>query len=112
MDIARWQVQRAVDGDEVALCQIFSQVEPFVRDFVKSHVDDPNDVDDVCQEIYVQILKGLKNYLHASVPFENWVSGIVWQYINRYRKSGWECTDIKKKRFDMISLDEMEDATW
>jgi len=113
MDISQWWLKRAADGDPIALEKIFNEVGPFVETFVKTHVTDPNDADDVIQTCLIDILDEVQRGLVVKESFEDWVAGVVWKRLARYRETGWECGDPRQKRIETVSLDAMEEnATW
>ena len=112
MDVSQHELQQAAQGDPVALDVVFSQVEPFVRNFIRTHIADPNDADDVIQECLVDILEQIQKGVQIHESFEDWVAGIIWRKLARYWETGWECGDPRRNRIEAVSLDTLEDGLW
>jgi len=104
-------VERARAGDQEALARLFDYLAPKVRAFIGSHIDDPNDADDVSQEALLAMLQALRNGNPPRGPIDNWAIGIAWRYLSRYWESGWDCSH-NQNSLDYFSLDSLEDAGW
>lgn len=84
MRVLGYWLDRARDGDEIAMERILAAVEPFVRDFVRTHIEDRHDVEDVVQECLVGIWKSLDEKRDKIRDFEGWCSRIIWRRIDDY----------------------------
>lgn len=91
MKIPEYLLARAQDGDEIALEKILSIAEPFVREFVTTHIEDHNDADDVIQMTLIWIWDSLQKKRDQPIrDFDAWCSRIIWRAINNYRRHGWD----------------------
>lgn len=69
-------IQRAIDGDERALRQLWSQHAPHIDAVVRRLVGDPDLAADVAQEVWIQIFKALPSYRGES-QFGTWAHRIA-----------------------------------
>ena len=69
-------IQRAVDGDEQAMRQLWSQHAPRIDAVVRRLVGDPDTAADVAQEVWIQIFKALPTYRGDS-RFTTWAHRIA-----------------------------------
>ena len=66
-------VQRAKAGDHDAMRQLYVRFAPQVHDCVKRIVVDPDDADDVTQQIFAKLLTELWRYEPGEAPFRAWI---------------------------------------
>jgi RNA polymerase sigma-70 factor, ECF subfamily len=66
-------VERAKAGDHDAMRQLYVSFAPHVRDHVKRIVVDPDDADDVTQQIFATLLTKLGRYEPGEAPFRAWI---------------------------------------
>jgi RNA polymerase sigma-70 factor (ECF subfamily) len=80
-------IQRAVDGDERAMRQLWSQHAPHIDAVVRRLVGDPDLAADVAQEVWIQIFRALPSYRGES-QFGTWAHRIaVNRTLNALRKT-------------------------
>jgi len=80
-------IQRAVDGDERAMRQLWSQHAPHIDAVVRRLVGDPDQAADVAQEVWIQIFRALPTYRGES-QFGTWAHRIaVNRTLNALRKT-------------------------
>lgn len=80
-------IQRAVDGDERAMRQLWSQHAPHIDAVVRRLVGDPDQAADVAQEVWIQIFRALPSYRGES-QFGTWAHRIaVNRTLNALRKT-------------------------
>ena len=66
-------VQRAKAGDHDAMRQLYVRFAPHVHDYVKRIVVNPDDADDLTQQIFAQLLTELWRYEPGEAPFRAWI---------------------------------------
>ena len=66
-------VQRAKAGDHDAMRQLFVRFAPHVHDYVKRIVVNPDDADDLTQQIFAKLLTELSRYEPGDAPFRAWI---------------------------------------
>jgi RNA polymerase sigma-70 factor, ECF subfamily len=66
-------VQRAKVGDHDAMRQLYLRFAPHVHDYVKRIVVNPDDADDLTQQIFAQLLTELWRYEPGEAPFRAWI---------------------------------------
>lgn len=89
MHVPDYWLDRARDGDEIAMEKVLAAAEPFVREFVQTHVPDRHDAEEVVQECLVSIWQSIGGKKDRIRNFEDWCSRIIWRRINDYyRRSG------------------------
>jgi RNA polymerase sigma-70 factor (ECF subfamily) len=94
-------IQRAVDGDERAMRQLWSQHAPHIDAVVRRLVGDPDQAADVAQEVWIQIFRALPSYRGES-QFGTWAHRIaVNRTLNALRKT---------RRLDRIEVGIEEDT--
>jgi RNA polymerase sigma-70 factor (ECF subfamily) len=69
-------IQRAVDGDEQAMRQLWSLHAPRIDAVVRRLVGDPDTADDIAQEVWIQIFRALPTYRGDS-RFTTWAHRIA-----------------------------------
>lgn len=69
-------IQRAVDGDERAMRQLWSQHAPHIDAVVRRLVGNPDDACDIAQEVWIQIFRALPSYRGDS-QFGTWAHRIA-----------------------------------
>lgn len=69
-------IQRAVDGDERAMRQLWSQHAPHIDAVVRRLVDNPEDAQDIAQDVWIQIFRALPSYRGES-QFGTWAHRIA-----------------------------------
>jgi len=66
-------VQRAKAGDHDAMRQLYVRFAPNVRHYVKRIVVNPDDADDLTQQIFAKLLTELWRYEPGEAPFRAWI---------------------------------------
>jgi RNA polymerase sigma-70 factor, ECF subfamily len=66
-------VQRAKAGDHDAMRQLYLRFAPHVHDYVKRIVVNPDDADDLTQQIFAELLTELWRYEPGEAPFRAWI---------------------------------------
>jgi RNA polymerase sigma-70 factor (ECF subfamily) len=80
-------IQRAIEGDERALQDLWSQHSPHVDAVIRRLVGDPDLAADIAQEVWIQIFRALPTYRGES-QFGTWAHRIaVNRTLNALRKS-------------------------
>lgn len=80
-------VRRAIDGDERALRTLWSQYAPRVDAVVRRLVGDPDEAEDVAQEVWIQIFRALPGF-RGDAQFGTWAHRIaVNRTLNALRRS-------------------------
>ncbi|HEX4936960.1 MAG TPA: sigma-70 family RNA polymerase sigma factor [Gemmatimonadaceae bacterium] len=69
-------IQRAIDGDERAMRQLWSQHAPHIDAVVRRLVGNADDAVDIAQEVWIQIFKALPTYRGDS-QFGTWAHRIA-----------------------------------
>jgi RNA polymerase sigma-70 factor, ECF subfamily len=69
----RGLVQRAKAGDDDAMRQLYVRFAPHVHDCVKRIVVNPDDADDLTQQIFAKLLTELWRYEPGEAPFRAWI---------------------------------------
>ena len=79
-------IRRAIDGDERALRQLWSQYSPHIDAVVRRLVGDPELAADIAQEVWIQIFRALRTY-RGDAQFSTWAHRIaVNRTLNALRK--------------------------
>jgi RNA polymerase sigma-70 factor, ECF subfamily len=94
-------IRRAIDGDERALRQLWSQYAPRIDAVVKRLAGDPDLAADIAQDVWIQIFRALKTY-RGDAQFGTWAHRIaVNRTLNALRKV---------RRLAKVELDIEEDS--
>lgn len=94
-------IQRAVDGDERAMRQLWSQHAPHIDAVVRRLVGSSDDAVDIAQEVWIQIFRALPTYRGDS-QFGTWAHRIaVNRTLNALRRT---------RRLERIETDIEEDT--
>jgi RNA polymerase sigma-70 factor (ECF subfamily) len=79
-------IRRAIDGDERALRQLWSQYAPHIDAVVRRLAGDPDLAADIAQDVWMQIFRALKTY-RGDAQFSTWAHRIaVNRTLNALRK--------------------------
>src|SRR5689334_18750512 len=76
METDRFLIRRAIDGDERALRQLWSQYSPHIDAVVGRLVGDPDLAADIAQEVWIQIFRALKSW-RGDAQFSTWAHRIA-----------------------------------
>jgi RNA polymerase sigma-70 factor (ECF subfamily) len=86
-------VRESISGSDEAFTELVRRHKRKVFGIVAKFVGSSNELDDVCQEIFIKVYRNLKNY-RADAPFEHWVSKIAvnacYDALRRHRRRGVE----------------------
>jgi len=89
-------IQRAIEGDERALRQLWSQYAPHIDAVVRRLAGDPDLAADIAQEVWMQIFRALKSYRGES-QFGTWAHRIaVNRTLNALRRTRrWSRVEVE-----------------
>ena len=90
-------IRRAIEGDERALRQIWSQHSPHIDAVVRRLVGDPDLAADIAQEVWIQIFRALPSYRGES-QFGTWAHRIA---VNRTLNALRRARRIAKSETEM-----------
>ena len=94
-------IRRSLAGDEGAFSELFHQYKNLVYKTAYLILDNPNDAEDVLQEVFVQVHKSLSTYQPSKGAFSTWLYRITINHcLNRRRK----------RRPFVLSFDEVSPA--
>src|SRR5262249_35070066 len=69
-------MERARSGDSEAFRILFNETGPLITRFLRRHLSDRTELQDVCQEVLIAVYRSRHTY-DASRPFEPWLFAIV-----------------------------------
>jgi RNA polymerase sigma-70 factor (ECF subfamily) len=89
-------VQRAKAGDHDAMRQLYLHFAPHVHDYVKRIVVNPDDADDLTQQIFAKLLNELWRYEPGEAPFRAWILRVAHNAAIDHvrRKRAFPCEEI------------------
>ena len=94
-------IRRAIDGDERALRQLWSQYSPHIDAVVRRLVGDAELAADIAQEVWIQIFRALHTY-RGDAQFSTWAHRIaVNRTLNALRKA---------RRLEKLEVEMEDDA--
>lgn len=103
-------IQRAIEGDERALRQLWSQHAPHIDAVVRRLVGDPDEAADIAQEVWIQIFRALPGYRGES-QFATWAHRIAvnrtLNALRRTRRLAKIETDIEEDTASVENTGEM-----
>ena len=70
-------IRRSLAGDEGAFSELFHQYKNLVYKTAYLILDNPNDAEDVLQEVFVQVHKSLSTYQPSKGAFSTWLYRIT-----------------------------------
>jgi RNA polymerase sigma-70 factor (ECF subfamily) len=86
-------VAQALAGDEGAFTSLYGRWSGPVRRFARARLDDPDDADDVVQDVFIAVLRSLPTFRRES-RFSTWLFGIAFRCCsNRLRRRRRRPTD-------------------
>ena len=86
METDQHLIRRAIDGDERAMRQLWSQHSPHIDAVVRRLVGDPDQASDIAQDVWMQIFRALKTF-RGDAQFGTWAHRIaVNRTLNALRK--------------------------
>ena len=94
-------IHRAQSGDEGAFVELIRVYYPFVYAIVIGIVNNPHDAEEVVQDTFLNVYRGLGQYQEME-KFKNWLGEIA-----RNRARSW----LRKQRIDTVSIDEVGEHT-
>jgi len=69
-------IKATISGDDEAFTELVRRYKRKVFSIVARHVRNNNELDDVCQEIFIKVYQNITKYRYDA-PFEHWVSKIA-----------------------------------
>ena len=94
-------IHRAQSGDEGAFVDLIRVYYPFVYAIVIGIVNNPHDAEEVVQDTFLNVYRGLAQYQEIA-KFKNWLGEIA-----RNRARSW----LRKQRIDTVPIDEVSEHT-
>ena len=94
-------ISRAQSGDEQAFAELMRAYYAFVYRIVIEIVNNPHDVEEVAQDTFLNVYRGLARY-EERMKFRGWLAKIA-----RNRALNWQRT----QRFDTVSLNDVSEGT-
>ena len=92
-------IYRAQSGDEGAFVDLVRVYYPFVYAIVIKIVNNPHDAEEVVQDTFLNVYRGLRQYQEMT-KFKNWLGEIA-----RNRARSW----LRKQRVDTVPIDEVSE---
>jgi RNA polymerase sigma-70 factor (ECF subfamily) len=88
-EIERETIQRAREGDQQALANIYDMYLPRIYRYVYLRVGDVTEAEDLTEDIFLRMLSGIADYKQGGVPFSAWLFRIAHNHlVSHYRKNG------------------------
>jgi DNA-directed RNA polymerase specialized sigma24 family protein len=79
-------ISRAKGGDEDAQDRVLSYAWEFINLFITSHIGSVVDADDLTQDAVIYVGEAIGSLvLRNGASFDDWLAGIAWKRIARYR---------------------------
>lgn len=99
-------IQRFQDGDEEGFNELVKRYYPQSYQFFFRMVRDPMDAEDLCQETFLRVYKGLKKFKSKSL-FSTWLYRISVNVVNSFFRR-WRLTNIltSEKNVEQIAIEE------
>jgi len=91
---------RAQDGDREAFHTLFNDVGPLITRFVARRIREPNEVEDVCQEILLAIYQS-RHTFQPSRPLEPWLFAIAHNVCSDHNQRHWARVSRQRSVDDM-----------
>jgi len=83
-------IVRALDGNKHALESLISRYKDWIYNLAMRMVINPEDAEDITQEILIKVITHLKNYDETKAAFKTWLYRIVVNHIINMKKRGLE----------------------
>lgn len=82
-------VQRARDGDQQALAELYDLYFPRIYRYILARTGSPAEAEDVTEEVFVRMLGGIASFEWRQAPFAAWLFRIAHnQVVSNARKNG------------------------
>jgi RNA polymerase sigma-70 factor (ECF subfamily) len=91
----------AQQGDKRAYSSLFFKLTPLLRSFISQKINNPDDVEDIVQEILISIHKAGHTY-DAGRPFEVWMYTIARYRLNDHLRTLYKTEGLKDSIQDDI----------
>lgn len=104
MESERRLVERVLTGDHAAFRALVERYERLVRHVVRRLLDDPHDAEEVFQDVFVRVYRGLPNF-RLDARLSTWIGRIAYNTAAR-----WARRDRVTAHADVSTLDEGIDA--
>jgi len=91
-------VKECLDGNQEMFAELVAKYKKLIFSVVYNYIRDREEIDDVCQEVFLKIYKSLDSY-NPQYKFSTWSVKIATNY----------CLDIlRKKKLHSVPIDEIE----
>ena len=91
----------AAQHNPIAFADLYMRYQTRIARYVQTHVDQPQDVEDLTQQIFLQALKALPRYRPRGVPFVTWLFHIAHNVI----------IDTRRRQRFLLSWESLPEAT-
>jgi len=94
-------IERILNGDLNSFKILISQHERLVIGMIRRIIKDPNDIDDLCQEVFIKVFKSLRTFKHRS-KLSTWIGQIAFTTaVNHVKKvSGKKNVTVNLEAFE------------
>ncbi|MEM7027109.1 MAG: sigma-70 family RNA polymerase sigma factor [Pseudomonadota bacterium] len=79
-------MSQAQNGDNKAYAELLTEISPLIENFLKGKLSNPEDVNDVTQEVLISVHKASQTY-DPSRPFKVWLFAITRYRLNDFLRS-------------------------
>lgn len=94
-------VKRSSSGDQEAFAELVSRYKRLVFSVVYNMINDKQEINDICQEVFIRIYRSLDRY-NPEYKFSTWSVKITTNY----------CLDVlRKRKIVYVPIEEIENAT-
>ena len=90
-------VQESLKGNQESFAELLSRYKNLVYSVILRMVNDPEEANDLAQEVFIKIYKNLDKY-HPEYKFSTWIIRIATNHVIDFRR---------KKKQETISMDDM-----
>ncbi|MCP5041040.1 MAG: RNA polymerase sigma factor [bacterium] len=99
-------VRDILAGEDAAFVELYERYERRIYFFALKRMSDPSDAEDVTQEVFLQVFRGLSKFEGRSTLL-TWMFGIAHNQIcRRYRRRRPICASLDSDEVDRLSCDE------
>ncbi len=99
-DVVR-AVARAKQGDAAAIRLLYVRHADSVRSYARSIVRNPDDAEDIVQQVFMRMLSSIHTYEQRSVPFSAWLLRITRNIaIDHVRRTKWFVGELEESLAD------------
>ena len=85
--------------------KVYKEYEPKVKAYVHSRIGNPEDINDICSEVFLEVMKGKEQFSGESKALSSWIFIITKRTVARFYRSYRQSSEIPEDLADDTDIE-------